>query len=448
MSFSFTAKQLEAQDVITSDATNCLLEGGGRSGKTFLHVRNVVFRALKAPGSRHAILRFRFNHLKQSIILDTLPQVMKLAFPGVEYHVNKTDWFMTVGDGSQIFFGGLDDKERTEKILGMEFVTIYLNECSQIPYASYQIVVTRLAQKVMQNIKNASSVIALKPRMFFDWNPTTKGHWIYKIFHLGIDPDSGKSLENQNDYAYFKINPVDNKENLSSEYLKILDGMGARMRKRFRDGDASDVTANLLFNDVDIEKWRVTDGKIPDFIRIVVGVDPSGSGDVDNADNDAIGIVVGGLGVDGNAYLLDDCTVKAGPATWGKVATMAFERHEANVIVGEVNYGGAMVEHVIQTARFRTPYKQVTATRGKSIRAEPFSALYEQGKVRHVGEYHDLEEELCQFSTSGYIGANSPNRADAWIWVLTELFAGIVKDKALPKKGGSQVRIGGTFMAN
>ena len=162
-------------------------------------------------------------------------------------------------------------------------------------------------------------------------------------------------------------------------------------------------------------------------VRLVVGVDPSGSGDADNADNDAIGICVGGIGTDGIAYLLEDCTVKAGPATWGRIATDAFDRHRADIVVGEINYGGAMVQHVIQTARPRTPYKQVTATRGKAVRAEPFSALYEQGKVRHVGVFHDLEDELTAFSTSGFTGENSPNRADAWIWVLTELFPGLTR---------------------
>ena len=86
-----------------------------------------------------------------------------------------------------------------------------------------------------------------------------------------------------------------------------------------------------------------------------------------------------------------------------------------------------MVKMVIQTARPRTNYKAVTATRGKVVRAEPFSSLYEQGKCRHVGYFNDLEEELAAFSSFGYIGDKSPNRADAWIWVLTELFPGLTK---------------------
>ena len=176
-----------------------------------------------------------------------------------------------------------------------------------------------------------------------------------------------------------------------------------------------------------IDKWRHT-GPLPDFVRVVVAVDPSGSGDADNADNDAIGIVVAAVGTDGNAYVLEDCTVKAGPATWGRVAVSAFERYQADVIVGEANYGGAMVEATIQTARDgrRLPYKPVTATRGKVVRAEPISALYEQGKVRHVGDFHELEDELTGFSTVGYMGERSPNRADALIWALTELFPGVV----------------------
>jgi phage terminase large subunit len=95
-----------------------MLFGGSRSGKTFLLVRNVVFRALKAPKSRHAIFRFRFNHVKSSIVQDTFPKVMDLAFPGVKWNLNKTDWYVEFPNGSQVWFAGLDDKERTEKILG------------------------------------------------------------------------------------------------------------------------------------------------------------------------------------------------------------------------------------------------------------------------------------------------------------------------------------------
>lgn len=423
-----TERQAEAQTILAGPATHSMLFGGSRSGKTFLHVRNTAMRALKAPGSRHGIFRFRYNHLKASIVLDTFPKVMRLAFPGVPWDMHSQDGYATLPGDSQIWFAGLDDKERTEKILGMEFVTLYFNECSQIPFGSVNTALTRLAQRVEQKIDGAAPQL-LKPRAYYDCNPPGKGHWTYRQFIQGIDPDTKKPLTNPADFASFRINPADNQENLSPEYLKMLEGLPANMRKRFLEGQFADENPNALFPEQHIDAWRVIDGVIPDMVRVVVAVDPSGADDVDNADNDAIGIVVAGLGTDGNAYLLEDCTVKAGPATWGKVATSAFDRHQASCVVGETNFGGAMVQQTIQVARARTPFKKVTASRGKQQRAEPFSALYEQGKVRHVGMFPELEDELAGFSTHGYIGAHSPNRADALIWALAELFPAITAEK-------------------
>lgn len=456
MAMRLTPKQEQAQLTLTGPATHILLEGGSRSGKTSLLIRNIIMRAIKAPGSSHAVLRFRFNHCKASIVLDTFPKIMDLAFRDkntdapMPYRFDKKDWYAEIEIGmqsSRIWFGGIDDKNRSEKILGQEHSTIHLNEISQIPYESRGLCVTRIAQAVEQQCVRRS-LGQLKNRMYYDHNPTTKAHWSYKMFHLLLDPETRKPLPNPQDYAYFKINPIDNETNLSAGYLDTLRTLSARMRKRFVDGDYQDESENLLFSDIDIEKWRVTDGLLPDMVRIVVGVDPSGSGDTDNTDNDHIGIVVTGLGTDGNAYVLEDCTVKAGPATWGRVAVTAYERHEANTIVGEGNYGGAMVEHVIQTARPRTPYKMVTATRGKHIRAEPFSAFYEQGKVRHVGYYPDMEDEMCHFSTSGYLGSGSPNRADALFWTLSEIFPHMIKERKLPPKGSNAGVARTSFMAD
>jgi len=423
-----TDKQLEAQEILAGDATHCMLFGGSRSGKTFLLTRNVCMRALKAPASRHAILRFRFNAVKASVVMDTFPKVMKLAFPGINYTLSKTDWYVEFENKSQIWFGGLDDKERAEKILGMEFATIYLNETSQIPKASRDVAVTRLAQQVMQSIKGLDPVL-LKPRMLYDCNPPSKAHWTYRLFIEKRDPETKKELTNATDYAYFQINPQDNSENISKGYLETLQGLSTRLQKRFLRGEFAEATPNALFSDELIDKWRVVGTELPDMVRIVVAVDPSGAGDIDNADNDAIGIMVVGLGTDGNCYVMEDLTVKAGPATWGRVVTDAYDRHEADAVVGEINYGGAMVQHVIQTARPRTNFRKVTATRGKVVRAEPVSALYEQGKVRHVGYLRDLEDELMAFTTGGFMGELSPNRADALVWAITELFPGVVKPR-------------------
>lgn len=440
-----TPKQRIARETLNSHAKHILLDGGSRSGKTALIVRNIAARAIKAPRSRHAILRFRFNHCKESIGLDTLPKVMTSCFPTVPFNLNRSDWYATLPNDSEIWLGGLDDKERTEKILGKEYATLYLNEASQIGWQSRNIAVTRLAQKCPYVLDGQQRELALK--LYQDCNPPNKGHWTYQVFYLKRDPDTKKPLEDPDNFAHFTINPKDNAANLPGDYIKELEGLPARLRKRFLLGEYADENPNALFFDETIEKWRVLDGSCPDFVRVVVAVDPSGSGDVDNADNDSIGIVVAALGTDGNAYVLEDCTVKVGPATWGRIATDAYDRHAADCVVGEVNYGGDMVRHTIQTARPRTPYKAVHATRGKVVRAEPIAALYEQGKVRHVGYFRELEDELSGFSTVGYLGNRSPNRADAAIWALTELFPGVVAGKREAVKPVQRAYVGAGGMA-
>jgi len=425
VTFALTSKQQAAQAVLGCGATHVMLFGGSRSGKTFIEVRTIIVRALAASNSRHAIFRFRLNAARASILQDTLPKVMRLAFPGVAYDLNKTEGIVTLPNGSEIWIAGLDDKERVEKILGMEFVTLMFNECSQVPLSSRDVAITRLAQQVMIDAKGVESR-PLRPLVLYDCNPPSKAHWTYRLFVQKVDPETKLPLARPDDYACFKINPQDNAANISADYLDTLKGLSARLRKRFLDGEFGDATPGALFSDEVIEKWRAIDGALPAFVRVVVAVDPSGSGDTDNADNDAIGIVAAALGTDGIAYVLEDNTIKAGPETWGRVVATTYDRHEADCVVGETNYGGDMVRMVVQAARARTPFKKVTATRGKHVRAEPISALYEQGKVRHVGIFRELEDELTGFTTNGYIGENSPNRADALVWALAELFPAII----------------------
>ena len=438
--FRLNPKQHEANRLLASPAQHILLYGGSRSGKTFLICRAIAIRALKAPGSRHAILRFRLSHVKNSIVHDTWPKMLRLCFPtlqGQAEGLNKADLFYQFPNGSEVWFGGLDDKERTEKILGMEFTTIFLNECSQIPWGSRNIAVTRLAQLVQQP-PPIDKPLSLK--LYYDCNPPDKGHWTYKLFKGHQDPETKKPLPDPENYVSMQINPQDNEANLANGYLKTLQGLSSRLRKRFLEGEFREAAPNALFLDEHIEKWRTLEG-LPDMLRIVIAVDPSGADDEDNQDNDEIGIVVCGLGIDGNGYVLEDLTCKAGPATWGKVATDAYERHQANSIVAEINYGGAMVRHVIHTARPRTPYREVRASRGKVVRAEPVASLVETGKIRFAGQFNLLEDELYGFTTHGFVGDHSPNRADAMIWGMSDLFPQILGAVAEDKREEEVMRM-------
>ena len=126
-------------------AIRCLV-GGSRSGKTTLLVREIANRALRVKDSRHAILRLRANAARASIALDTLPKVFRLWHPDELLKRHRTEGYFSLENGSEIWIGGLDDQERVEKILGKEYATIFLNECSQIPYSSVLVALTRLAQ--------------------------------------------------------------------------------------------------------------------------------------------------------------------------------------------------------------------------------------------------------------------------------------------------------------
>lgn len=430
---TLTAKQREANRLLAGPARNIMLRGGSRSGKTFILCRAIVQRAINAPGSRHVIFRFRFNHAKTSLWSDTLPKVLKLCFPTIACRFDKTDFYVELPNGSQIWIAGLDDKERVEKILGQEYVTLYFNESSQIPWASVETAMSRLAQKVelADSVASAVGRKFLTLKAYFDCNPPSKLHWSYQLFRAKIKPGTKEALPNPDEYAEMRINPSDNTDNLPTEYFDILSSMSAAKRLRFEDGEwASEVNGALWA----LEDRKAPDGKVmpgidagrvthaPEMRRIVVSVDPSGTRGDDGGDD--IGIVVAGIGLDGRGYVLADGTCQLSPEGWGRRAVELYHRWSADRIIGERNYGGDMVRFTVSTADRSAAFKEVVASRGKAVRAEPISALYEQGRVSHVGHFADLEDQMCNFTASGYVGDGSPDRADALVWALTELMLG------------------------
>lgn len=435
MTGQLTPRQRQANQLLASDAGNIMLRGGSRSGKTFLLVRAILQRAINAPGSRHAIWRFRFNHAKTSIWSDTMPKVLKLCFPTLRVSFNRTDFYVELPNGSQIWIGGLDDKERVEKVLGQEFATLYFNESSQIAWGSVEMAMSRLAQNVelAPEIAAATGRTHLALKAYFDCNPPSKLHWSYVVFRSKMKPGTKEKLPNPDDYVEMQLNPRDNSQNLPAKYFEILASMSAAQRLRFEAGEWASEVAGALWALEDrtaedgreipgIDRTRITADQKPDMQRIVVAVDPSGTkGD---GKGDDIGIIVAGLGVDGRAYVLEDATCNMSPEGWARRAVDLYKRYDADRIIAERNYGGAMVQAIINTVDRQASFKEVTATRGKVIRAEPIAALYEQGKVSHVGDFPDLEDQMSNFTPSGYVGDGSPDRADALVWALTELMLG------------------------
>lgn len=167
-----------------------------------------------------------------------------------------------------------------------------------------------------------------------------------------------------------------------------------------------------LWKRADIDNARTI--KAPPLVRIVVAIDPAVTA---NEESDETGIVVAGIGDDGHGYILDDMTLSASPDKWASQAVSAYHKYKADRIVAETNNGGDMIEYTISTVDKTVAFRKVHASRGKHTRAEPVAALYEQGKIHHVGMFAELEDQMCQWMP----GEDSPDRMDALVWALTEL---------------------------
>jgi predicted phage terminase large subunit-like protein len=156
----------------------------------------------------------------------------------------------------------------------------------------------------------------------------------------------------------------------------------------------------------------------PPMARVVVAVDPSGS---DGTSGDRQGIVVAGLGRDGRGYVLEDASMRGSPDQWARTVARLYHLHGADRVVAEANFGGAMVEAVLRSSAPNLPVKLVSASRGKVLRAEPVAALYEQGRISHVGAFPALEDQMAEMTTGGFVGQGSPDAVDALVWALTDL---------------------------
>lgn len=383
-----------------------MLFGGSRSGKTFLLCCALVLRALRAPGSRHAVIRRYANSARSAVGADTIVQVMRKRFNStVPYSYNKSEGVFVFPNGSEIWLIGLDDGIQAEKILGKEFATIYFNECSELDYRSVQTALTRLAQ-------NSPPLIN---RAFYDCNPPGKKHWSYKLFICKQNPENKTAVPCAEDYAAMQINPVDNAENLPENYISgTLNALPERERRRFLEGKFLDDIDGALWKSQDIERARVS--QLPELERIVIGVDPavtSGSG------SDRTGIIAAGRGIDGEYYVLADRSMKGSPLEWASAVIGLYRQTGADRVIGEVNNGGELIEEVLRRVGGDISFRSVRATRGKILRAEPVAALYEKGKVHHVGDFPELEEEMTGFTPGGKY--HSPDRLDALVWALTEL---------------------------
>lgn len=213
----------------------------------------------------------------------------------------------------------------------------------------------------------------------------------------------------------------ENAENLAPAFISriVKRYEGTRLGRQELEAELLEDTPGALWPRALIETARPKPGAtMPAMIRIVVGVDPSGS---DGETGDSQGIVVCGLGNDGRGYVLQDGSCRLSPEGWSQRVASLYSVHKADRVAAEVNYGGAMVEAVLRISAPNLPVTLVSASRGKHVRAEPVAALYEQGRITHVEPFVELEDQMALMTSQAYEGPGSPDRLDALVWAITEL---------------------------
>jgi predicted phage terminase large subunit-like protein len=221
----------------------------------------------------------------------------------------------------------------------------------------------------------------------------------------------------------------DNRANLAASFFKTIVKRyeDTRLGRQELNAEILDDIPGALWTRAMLDAGRVTGAALPPMQRIVVGVDPAAKASSSSDKTSETGIVVAALGEDGRGYVLDDLSCRLSPAGWARKVAAAFDRYSANAIVVEINQGGAMVETVLRAERAGLPLRQVRASRGKTVRAEPIAALYEQGRVSHAGAFPALEDQMVLFTPFGIEGDGAADRVDALVWALSDLFPRMVR---------------------
>jgi phage terminase large subunit-like protein len=379
--------------------------GGRGSGKSHHFAEDIVEAAVRQPGLRVVCVREVQKTLKESakrLIEDkiTLHGVWQL-FGGKP----RNDHLVTPG-GGVVLFQGMQD-HTAESIKSLEGFDIAWVEEAQTLSA-------RSLEFLRPTIRKPGS------ELWFSWNPRSAQDPVDRFFR-GVQPPENAAIVRAN----YSDNPFFPAE-LENERLHD----SKTNRDRYAHiwlGEYEPMAIGAIWDRQTIHANRRHE--VPaDMRRIVVAVDPAVSAE-DGSDEH--GIVAAGIGEDQRGYVLDDASLKGTPRQWADRAIATFDRWDADAIIVERNQGGDMVRHTLQSVRPGLRIIEVVATRGKHVRAEPIAALYSTGRVSHIGTFDKLEDQMCQMTAAGFEGSGSPDRCDALVWAMTELFPQLISQRGV-----------------
>ena len=388
------------------------LYGGRASAKSHFFAECMIANAAMNTGFRGLCVREVQKSLKESAkrLLEDKINVMGY---GARFNV-KHDEIATPG-GGVISFTGMN-QQNSESVKSYENYSVcWVEEASVFSARSLEL--------IRPTIRAPSS------ELWFSWNPHHASDPVDKFFR-GLSPP---------DNSIVRKVTYENNEYLPHEMVEEMQMDRKNSPDRFAHiwlGEYAPQAVGAIWNMANIHENRRHE--IPPLKRILVSVDPA----ISNTDHsDEHGIIAGGVGEDGRGYIIDDVSIHGSPQQWAERAVATYDKYDADAIVVERNQGGDMVRHTLQTVRPSIKIIDVVATRGKHVRAEPISAMYAINQVSHVGSFPELESQMCQMTAGGYEGNGSPDRCDAMVWLLTELFPSIIRKSA--KKQHNKPRSGG-----
>jgi len=226
-----------------------------------------------------------------------------------------------------------------------------------------------------------------------------------------------KELIERDDVQVTSGSTFENEENLAESALTMLRDKyeGTTLGRQELYAEVIETIDGALWNQEMIERTRISKDTDKELSKIIVAIDPAVTS---NKNSDETGIIVVGKDYSNNFYVLEDCSGRHSAEKWGTIAVNLYHDWDANYIVAETNNGGDLVERLIRNIDTRVPFRSVRATRGKILRAEPISSLYEQNRVKHLGVFPELEQQMCSYTGETN---TSPDRLDALVWGLTEL---------------------------
>ena len=375
--------------------------GGRGSAKSHSFATALLMRGGESP------LRILCAREVQLSIKDSVKQLLddKINQYGMASFYESLQSEIRGKNGTVFIFAGLG-KMTTDQIKSMEGIDIaWVEEAQTISDKSLEILIPTIRKQ--------------KSELWFSWNPRHQSDPIDKRFRGEVTPVNSIIKK-----VNFPDNPFFPKE--LDEEREFDQKNNPERYGHIWMGDYEPTAIGAIWDRATLHAHRRPDP--PEMNRIVVAVDPA----VSEEGGDEHGIIVCGIGEDNRGYVLDDLSRHGSPKQWAEQTIAAYDKWSADAIVIEINQGGDMVRHTLESIRPGIRIIEVRATKGIHVRAEPISALYQLGRVSHVGTFDKLETQMCQVTSAGYQGDGSPDRVDAMVWAMTELFPKLNRQK--PKK--------------